>query len=109
MAISVGRMPHRHDRAEQLPRYGTRLAAAGAYGAAVAVAFVLFAPLLARGESAGTVTVTPPPKPQLTTVRRGETLAAVAARNGISVGRLLALNPDVQPLGLEPRQKLRVG
>ncbi|MGH3006915.1 MAG: LysM peptidoglycan-binding domain-containing protein [Gaiellaceae bacterium] len=107
MAITVERVPHRQERAEQVLRYGTRLVAGAAYGAAVAGAVVLFAPLF-RSEPARTVTFTPP-EPELTTVRRGETLDLVAARNGISVARLLALNPDVQPLGLEPRQKLRVG
>jgi LysM repeat protein len=107
MAITVERVPQRQERAEQVLRYGTRLVAATAYGAAVAVAILLFAPLF-RSEPGRTVTFTPPDPAVLTTVRRGETLDVVAARNGISVARLLALNPDVQPLGLEPRQKLRV-
>ncbi|HYY76676.1 MAG TPA: LysM domain-containing protein [Gaiellaceae bacterium] len=108
MAISVGRAHRRNEWGEQGLRYATRLTAFCAYAAAVAFAYVLFAPLLWSDDAAGTATVAPPPEPQLTTVRRGDTLASVAARNGISVARLLALNPDLEPLGLEPRQKLRV-
>jgi hypothetical protein len=109
MAISVGRVPERHERTERAFRFVTRLAAFAAYAAAVAVAFALFAPAFRSDGAAGTAPAARPPPPELTTVRRGETLELVAARNGISVARLLALNPELEPLGLEPRQKLRVG
>lgn len=108
MAISAGSLDQRDDRAEAVFRIGARLAAFAAYAAAVAVAITLFAPLLRSDGAAGAPTSSAPPA-EHTRVRAGETLAVVAARNGISVGRLLALNPDVQPLALEPRQKLRVG
>lgn len=108
MAISVERDHRREKRVERALRYATRLTAFASYAAALAVAYVLFAPLLWKDDAAGTATVAPPPEPRLTTVRRGDTLGLVAARNGISVARLLALNPELQPLGLEPRQRLRV-
>ncbi|HEX2045361.1 MAG TPA: LysM domain-containing protein [Gaiellaceae bacterium] len=107
MAISVGPRDERHDRAERVFRVGARLAAVAAYTAAVAIAIALFAPLFRSDGAAVTVSPAAPPV-ELTTVRPGETLALVAARNGISLSRLLALNPELQPLALEPRQKLRV-
>jgi LysM repeat protein len=108
MAISVGRVQRQNEGTEQGLRYATRMTALAAYAAAVAVAYVLLAPLLWSDGAAGTATVAPPPEPRLITVQQGDTLAGVAARNGISVARLLALNPDLQPLGLEPRQRLRI-
>ncbi|MGH3114421.1 MAG: hypothetical protein ACRDOP_13250 [Gaiellaceae bacterium] len=59
MAISVGRVHRRTARAEQALRYGARLTAFVAYATAVAVAYVLFAPLLRSDGAAGT-TLTPP-------------------------------------------------
>jgi hypothetical protein len=106
MAISAGSLDERHDRAERIFRLGARLAAAAAYAAAVAVAVALFAPLFRSDSAAGTLS--PPAPPELAKVRPGESLAVVAARNGISLSRLLALNPDVEPLTLQPRQRLRV-
>lgn len=109
MAISVGRVPERHVRTEAAFRFVTRLAAFGAYAAALLVAFTLFAPLFRSEGTAGRPALTPPAPVETTIVRRGETLAVVAARNGLSVARLLALNPELQPLGLEPGRRLRVG
>ncbi len=108
MAVSVGRVQRRTARVERALRYGARLTAVVAYASAVAVAYVLFAPLL-RGDVDSGTSLAPPPDPRLTVVRQGETLADVAARHGISVARLLALNPDLRPLGLEPYRTLRVG
>lgn len=105
MAISVGRLPH-PERSEQLARYGARLVALASYTAAVAVAFALLAPVLRSGEPAP---VLPEPVAGGTyTVRPGDTLALIAADRGISVARILALNPDVEPLRLAPGAELRV-
>lgn len=109
MAISVGRLRQRDVvRTRQLERYGVRLAALVAYAGAVALALVLLAPVLFRGDSAP---ATPPPPfhpAEADTVRRGDTLDLLAARNGISVARLLTLNPELTPFGLEPRTRVRV-
>jgi hypothetical protein len=109
MAISVERVPRRRERTQTAFRLLTRLAALGAYAAALALAWTLFAPLLQSEGAAGRPSLSPPAPVETTRVRRGETLAVVAARNGVSVARLLALNPKLQPLGLEPGRKLRVG
>jgi LysM repeat protein len=41
-------------------------------------------------------------------VRAGDTLEEIAVRFDTSVSRLLELNPDVDPLGLSPGQRVRV-
>ena len=41
-------------------------------------------------------------------VRPGDTFAEIAAKNGVSVAQLQAFNPDVDPLGLVPGQRLRL-
>jgi hypothetical protein len=109
MAISVGRVPQHGPGAERFFRYGARLSALVAYGVAVAVAVALLAPVLPRGEpSPAPAGATAGTRAKLYETKPGDTLAVVAARRGISVTRLLALNPDVEPLGLEPGAQLRV-
>src|SRR5919108_1958723 len=109
MAISVGRV-RRGDviRAERFERYGVRLAALVAYAGAVALALVLLAPVLFRADAAPTTPLPPAQPAQADTVRPGDTIDLLAARNGISVARLLALNPELTPFGLEPRTRVRV-
>jgi hypothetical protein len=41
-------------------------------------------------------------------VRAGDTLAAVAARTGVPMARLLELNPKLQPTALFIGQKIRI-
>ena len=41
-------------------------------------------------------------------VRPGDTFMEIAARTGVSVARLQALNPDVDPLSLVPGQRLKL-
>jgi len=43
-----------------------------------------------------------------TRVREGETLEAIAARCGVDVDQIIALNPGVDPLALAPGQRIRI-
>lgn len=49
-----------------------------------------------------------PEKKKFYKVKTGDTLEAIATRFGTSVEVLLTLNPDVDPLALEPGQRVRV-
>jgi hypothetical protein len=108
MAITVDRGHQRLGPApgERFFRYGTRLAAVSAYAAAVAVGFALLGPVLGREDA---TTVLPAAQAiERVKVQRGDTLELIAARNGVSVTRLLALNPGLEPLALERGARLRV-
>jgi lipoprotein NlpD len=59
----------------------------------------------------------PPAKPQVThvavtaryyRVRSGDTLTAIAAKSGVSVVRLLHLNPKLQPTALFIGERIRI-
>lgn len=105
MAIPVGR-PSFESGAERLPLYGARAAAFAGYAAALLTGVVLVGPALNGGET--TAATSPPADPQLVEVRPGDTLTSLAAGNGVSVARLVALNPDLGPLGPAPGRTLRV-
>lgn len=105
MAIPVGR-PRFEAREDRLPLYGARTAAIAGYAAALLTGVALVGPAL-TDDRAPAVSV-PPPEPQLVEARRGDTLASLAAGGGVSVARLLALNPDLGFLGPEPGQTVRV-
>jgi LysM repeat protein len=107
MAISVGRLSYHVARADRLERYAVRLTALFAYVGAVAVALVLLAPVLFRAESAPAPT-SPPPPARYVTVQAGESLELVAARSGVSVARLLALNPELGLFGLERGTRIQI-
>jgi LysM repeat protein len=81
-----------------------------AVAAAAVIAVVISAPDLAGHGKAGAtpthVTVRRPPP--YWTVRPGDTLMEIAARTGVSVAQLQAFNPDVNPLGLVPGQRLKL-
>jgi LysM repeat protein len=81
-----------------------------AVAAAAVVVVVLSAPDLGgrgRGHArASHVAVhTPPP---YWIVQPGDTLSEIAAKTGVSVAQLQAFNPDVDPLGLVPGQRLKL-
>jgi LysM repeat protein len=88
-------------------RRSTRLAAAALYLAALIVALVLVRPAF---EAKPTPAVQPSePVVALTdSIRKGESVATFAARHGLDLGELLALNPKVDSLALRPGTKLRV-
>lgn len=50
------------------------------------------------------------PKPRFYLVRQGDTLSAIAAKTGVSLGRLTTLNPSVStpPYSLQTGQRLRL-
>jgi LysM repeat protein len=65
--------------------------------------------------AAGTITL-PPPTGSTTTstkkrfyrVKGGDTLESIAAKFHTTVNDLLTLNPNIDPLALSPRQRIRV-
>jgi hypothetical protein len=105
MAIPVGRPNFElgHDR---LPLYGARAAAFAGYTAALLTGVVLAGPALSRDKAPALSH--PLPEPQLVQARSGDTPALLAAGRGVSVARLLALNPDLGLLGPEPGQTVRI-
>lgn len=109
MAISVGRISRRDQaQAERFARYAARLAAFTAYAVSVAAALVLLAPVLFSADAAP-VPAHPPAAARYVTVGAGEPLPVVAALNGVSVSRLLALNPELEPFTIEPGARVRIG
>jgi LysM repeat protein len=105
MAIPVGR-PNLDSRAERFPLYGARAAAFAGYAAALVTGVALVGPAL-RGDEATAVSPSSS-EAQLVDVRRGDTLGSLAASYGVSVARLVALNPDLGPLGPAPGRTVRV-
>lgn len=104
MAVPVG--SPRFELANRLPLYGARIAAFAGYAAALLTGVALVGPVLG-GDEASVVSPSPA-EPQLVQARSGDTLASLAAGGGVSVARLLALNPELGPLGPEPGQTVRV-
>jgi hypothetical protein len=96
-------------RLTDLVRHGTRALVVACYVAAVIVAIVLVRPAF-RDVQAPTAVVPPAPVVQQTDVlRKGETVASFAARHGLELGDLLALNPSIDSLNLKAGTKLRIG
>jgi hypothetical protein len=80
------------------------------YFTALIVAFLLVRPAFHSTPSVGAPIVSKRSAPRETDViRKHETVATFAARNGLELGDLLALNPRVNSLALPPGTKLRVG
>jgi len=77
---------------------------------AAAVAMVVSAPdhsgRRARAATAAHATARRPPPYWI--VRPGDTFMEIAAKTGVSVARLQAFNPDVDPLSLVPGQRLQL-
>ncbi|MBD0290798.1 MAG: LysM peptidoglycan-binding domain-containing protein [Thermoleophilia bacterium] len=86
-----------------------RAVALAAYAAAVTAMLALVLSPLAGHEATSSSTraagATPPP---YYTVRKGDTLAAVAERFGLTLERLRDLNPRVDPMALAPGARLRL-
>lgn len=100
MAISVGR-PRIDPSGERLPLYGARATAFAGYVAAVSVAVALVGSALRGGSDAAPAQLDLP-EAHVVDARAGDSLAALAAREGVSVARVLALNPEAGFLRLEP-------
>jgi LysM repeat protein len=104
-AIDPGIRPQ--PRAELLLRRGTRLGVCAAYVTAAIVGLLLVRP--AFESSPQPAFVAPRPAPAITdTLRKHETVATFAARHGLDLGELLALNPKVNSLVLPAGTKLRI-
>jgi hypothetical protein len=97
-------------RTEDLLRRTARITAVAFYFVAVIVALVLVRPAFRSAPNVGSPIVSEPSAPRETDViRKHETVATFAARHGLELGDLLALNPRVNSLALPPGTKLRVG
>jgi LysM repeat protein len=95
---------------EDVLRRTTRIAVVALYFAAVILALVLVRPAFRSTPNVGVPIVSKPSAPRETDViRKHETVASFAARHGLELGDLLALNPRVDSLSLPPGTKLRVG
>jgi hypothetical protein len=90
-------------------RHATRLAAAACYAAAVIVAVLLARPAFRDVQAPAPVVPAAPVVQQTDALRKGETVATFAARHGLELGDLLALNPSIDSLTLKAGTKLRVG
>jgi hypothetical protein len=99
----------RGERLDSLLRQSTRLGVVAVYFTAAIVALVLARP--AFRDTGGAAVVTPPPAaaPKTDVIRKGESVASFAARHGLDLGELLALNPSVDSLTLPRGTKLRIG
>jgi LysM repeat protein len=98
----------RGERLDSLLRQSTRLGVVAVYFTAAIVALVLVRP--AFRDTGGAVAKPPPAAaPKTDLIRKGESVASFAARHGLDLGELLALNPNVDSLTLPRGTKLRIG
>jgi LysM repeat protein len=101
--------------------WAARFVAPLAFFAAATILIVLIQRGLDGGSTDTATTATPtitlpPPTGSTTTstkkrfyrVKRGDTLESIAAKFDTTVDDLLSLNPNVDPLALSPRQRIRV-
>jgi hypothetical protein len=97
-------------RMDGLLRRSTRIAVVAFYFTAVVVAFLLVRPAFRSAPDVSAPIVSKASTTRETDViRKHETVATFAARHGLELGDLLALNPRVNSLSLPPGTKLRVG
>jgi len=89
-------------------RRSARLTAVGAYASALTLGLIAVRPAF---QHEPTVPIAPPRPPPARTdsIREGESVATFAARHGLDLGQLLALNPKVDSLELKAGTKLRIG
>jgi LysM repeat protein len=97
----------RHDL-EGFLRRSSRLGALAAYVTALAVGLVAVRPAFEH-QPALPVVKPPPAPPQVDSIRKGESVATFAARHGLDLGQILALNPKIDSLTLPKGTKLRIG
>jgi hypothetical protein len=82
--------------------------AVGAYATAVTVAILLLGPVLFAGHGEA-ASIAKAPEALTYQGKPGETLAGIAAENGLSVARLFALNPGLTPLTRPAGKQLIIG
>jgi hypothetical protein len=104
---AVDRGIARNKELHGLIRRGTRLAAAACYCAAILIAFLLVQPAF-RDAPAPAVEPTRPAAAVTDKVKKGESVATFAARHGLDLGDLLALNPEIDSLSVRAGTKLRI-
>jgi hypothetical protein len=97
------------ERLTDLLRHGTRLLVVACYVAAVIVAVLLMRPAFQDGAAPVALAPVAPVVQQTDVLRKHETVASFAARHGLELGDLLALNPSIDSLTLPPGTKLRIG
>jgi LysM repeat protein len=105
------------------PKWPARVAAPLAFFAAVTVLIVLVqrglnseaestptltTPAVTAPTATGGPTTTAPSKRRVYRVRAGDTLESIAARFDTTTDKLLELNPTLDPLALQPGQRIRV-
>jgi hypothetical protein len=96
----------RSDRLTELLRNGTRFAALCFYLIALIVGIALIKP--AFQDVQAPLVARTPVAVQTDALRKRETVATFAARHGLELGDLLALNPSIHSLSLPAGTKLRV-
>lgn len=79
------------------------------YSAAVIVAILLVRPAFRDVQAPTVVGPAAPVVQQTDVLHKGETVATFAARHGLELGDLLALNPSIDSLTLKAGTTLRVG
>jgi hypothetical protein len=95
------------ERLETLLRRGTRIAVFACYVAALVVALLLVRPAF---RDVAVPAVAPTPAPLRTAViLKGESVSTFAARHGLDLGEILALNPSLNSLSVPAGTKLRIG
>ena len=97
------------ERLTDLLRHGTRLVVLACYVAALIVAVLLVRPAFRDVEAPVAVVAATPVVQQTDVLRKHETVASFAARHGLELGDLLALNPSIDSLTLPSGTKLRIG
>jgi LysM domain len=97
------------ERLNDLLGRATRLVAVACYASAVIVAVVLVRPAFRDVQAPTAGVPAAPVVQQIDALRKGETVATFAARHGLELGDLLALNPSIDSLTIPAGTKLRVG
>ena len=88
-------------------RQGTRLVVVALYVTAFVVAVVLVRPAF-RDTPAPALAPAAAPVQTMDKIRKGESVSTFAARHGLGLGDLLALNPRVDSLALRAGTPLRI-
>lgn len=95
------------ERLESLLRRGTRIAVVACYVTALVVAFLLVRPAF-RDVAVPAIAPRPAP-PRTAVILKGESVSTFAARHGLDLGEMLALNPSLNSLSVPAGTKLRIG
>jgi hypothetical protein len=88
-------------------RRWTRLAVVFAYLTAAVVGLMLLRPAF-RTETSPAIIAAQPGPPATDALRKGESVATFAARHGLDLAEVLALNPKIDSLDLPRGTKLRI-